>query len=246
MKISLLCADLKAAVSSKQINNIITGYLFEKYGIDTFAMTCYHKYGTAGQSIVKYSYTSDRYRIWHEHYYTQKFYEVDTTSEYSKKCGMPIFWDIATQIEMAKNSREKEMRLDSDRFGLVRGLSIPVNSHDGEQSILMLSEMKGQNWLDKRDAVEHDLLCVAHYYDGFLRKALLKEIGAAVGEVVLSTRQMQCLKLIARNYSVAEMASTMSITERTVNFHIQNMNKSLGVHSKYAAVAKAQELGFAF
>jgi DNA-binding CsgD family transcriptional regulator len=39
------------------------------------------------------------------------------------------------------------------------------------------------------------------------------------------------------------MAKIMLITERTVNFHIQKMNKSLGTCNKYISVAKAKECG---
>ena len=49
--------------------------------------------------------------------------------------------------------------------------------------------------------------------------------------------------LISKNYSVSEMAHELHLTERTINYHIQKLNKKLGTKNKYQSLAKALRLG---
>jgi DNA-binding CsgD family transcriptional regulator len=49
--------------------------------------------------------------------------------------------------------------------------------------------------------------------------------------------------MVAQRLSVEEIAKKLNITSRTTHFHIQNVNKKLGVANKFDAVNKALELG---
>jgi DNA-binding CsgD family transcriptional regulator len=59
----------------------------------------------------------------------------------------------------------------------------------------------------------------------------------------LTQRDLQCLALLAKNHTLKSIAENLKITERTVNYHIQKLNKKLGVKNKYQAVAKALQKG---
>jgi DNA-binding CsgD family transcriptional regulator len=242
MKVAEFHSRLKQINSLNGLQQALSEYLVS-FGIDHFAITCYGKPNNTDKTGIHYSFMSDKYRIWHEHYHAQQYDRIDTTTHTTKKTDLPTIWEIKQQIKQAKSKREKVMREDSQRFGLVRGASIPINHPNGEQSILMLAETKGQNCLNMWDAIQYEIFSAAYYYDSYLRNRLFKELLPGAQQYQLSPRQLQCLKLIAESRSVTDMAKIMLITERTVNFHIQKMNKSLGTGNKYISVAKAKECG---
>ncbi len=242
MNISTFHDRLKRANSLNALNQALCEYL-SNFNIDNFAITCYGKANTTDDTGIHYSFMSSKYRIWHEHYHTQQYDRIDTTGHTTKNTELPTTWAIKEQIQQAKSKREKVMREDSLRFGLVRGASIPINRPDGEQSILMLAETQGQNCLKDWDSIQYEIFAAAHYYDSYLRSKLFKEIMPPASKYQLQPRQLQCLKLVAENRSVSDMAEIMNISERTVNFHIQKMNKILGAKNKYMSVAKAQQCG---
>ena len=59
----------------------------------------------------------------------------------------------------------------------------------------------------------------------------------------LSTRELDVLKLIAKNYSNQEVADQLFISFHTVKTHVKNILLKLDVDSRSKAVTKAKELG---
>ena len=59
----------------------------------------------------------------------------------------------------------------------------------------------------------------------------------------LTPRQNEVLDLLAQGASTAQIAETLQVSIETVRNHIAAMLRSLGVHSRLEAVARARELG---
>lgn len=59
----------------------------------------------------------------------------------------------------------------------------------------------------------------------------------------LTERELQALTWAARGKSSVDIATILNITERTVNFHIENAMKKLGVGSRIQAAVKGAMLG---
>lgn len=213
------------------------------YGIETFVMTCYYKTGRIRNRVVEYSFMSPRFKAWDTHYHQERYDEIDSTSQQAKQGSLPVFWDIHQQIKDAKTKREKKMRLDSLDFGAECGLTIPIHQANGGKSILMVEQMQGETCLQNWRQLQYELYSAAHYYDHYLRIKLLKEYTTNNNQHLLNSRQIQCLKCVAEGESIDNIAKKLNITNRTVNYHIQNINKCLNSKNKYLSVAKAQSLG---
>lgn len=69
------------------------------------------------------------------------------------------------------------------------------------------------------------------------------ETSTAIGEVLLTTREIEVLNLLARGYTYAESGERLGISLHTVTSHIKNSYRKLTVHSGAAAVTRAAELG---
>lgn len=62
-------------------------------------------------------------------------------------------------------------------------------------------------------------------------------------EVVLSERETDVLKLVAKGYVNKEIAHKLGISPATVGTHIKNLYRKLAVHSRVQVVRAAQERG---
>jgi LuxR family maltose regulon positive regulatory protein len=59
----------------------------------------------------------------------------------------------------------------------------------------------------------------------------------------LSERELEVLRLLTTHLSSREIAEQLVISVNTARSHIKNIYGKLDVHSRRAAVARAQELG---
>ena len=73
-----------------------------------------------------------------------------------------------------------------------------------------------------------------------------KVVRKAVGEeerVSLTERELEVLRLMAKGFSNRQIAMGLSITERTVGFHVENIFGKLGVSSRVEAVIEGTRRG---
>lgn len=231
---------LQAAKNTRQINAALKYYL-NNLSIDTFSFT-YYSYHPNSQNKLKYEFSSNNFNAWHQHYISEGYEDVDSTLTVVHKTTLPTFWDLEQQLKDAKTERERQMRLDSIEFGAERGLSIPIHGANEDFAVLLAVQMKGQTCLNDWKNKQYELLAAAHYYYHYLHHALLR-VQTPIGKYQLTEQEMQCLLLIAEHRSMTDMARILEITERTVNYHIQKINKKLGTKNKYQSVTKALEKG---
>lgn len=238
MLINLFEKLLSRAVNLAELNKILTKYLAD-FGITTFSFT-YYSYHSRAKSKIKYDFASPSLKLWHDHYLAENYDEVDSHLDEEYREVLPKNWDIHKQIESAKGRREKQMRLDGLKFGAEKGLSIPIHGAHDDFANLMVEQLQGQKCLEKRDEIKFELLAAGYCYYHYMKKLLLKQITSEDG-LHLSQREMQIMQLVAQEYSVSEIAKELAITERTVNFHIQRVNKKLGTNNKYQSVSTLLE-----
>lgn len=231
---------LKSATNVNTLNKVLAQYLAELQ-ILTFAFT-YYSYHPNSHNKLKYDYASANFSQWHKHYLEEGYEDIDSTLEVVYHTTLPTFWDIQQQLKEAKSEREKQMRLDSIKFGVEKGLSIPIHGPQEDFAILLVTQMHGETCLENWRGLQYELFTAAYYYYFYLQNLLLLQDEPAQ-KYLLSKRELQCLQLIAKQYSVKKIAETLHITERTANYHIQRLNKKLGTQNKYQSLMKAIQKG---
>lgn len=240
MKLVDLEKALKTATSIDQVNQAMQHYL-KLYNINTFAYT-YYSYHPTSQNKLKYDYSTSNFVQWHKHYIDENYHDIDSTLAIVYQASLPIFWDLQKQLQEAKNPREKQMRLDSIAFGTEKGLAIPIHGPQEDFAVLLLVQMRGQSCLENWQELQFEFLSAAYYYYFYMQRELLK-YQSPVSQYQLNKRETQCLTLLAKQYSTETIAKTLKITERTVNYHIQRLNKKFGTQNKYQTVIKALQKG---
>ena len=90
---------------------------------------------------------------------------------------------------------------------------------------------RGESWLSSKVAAK------------VMKKALGKE-EAEEEAIPLSERELEVLRLMAKGWSNKRIAKELSITERTVRFHVGNVLGKLGVSSRMEAVMEGIRRGW--
>jgi len=207
---------------------------FKRYAITSISLTYYSKHIKTGRKLV-YDWVTKSLKPWHEYYLDQGYADVDRTLENSAHDALPLFWDVHEQLNVAKNAREKRIRLESIEYGIDKGLSMPIHTPQGDIIMMVLHQRVGEQGLKNHKNDQFEWLGVLHHYAYFMRQ-LMKE--TSVSHQKLTKREKQCLEFTAQGVRVESIAKRLQIKPRTVNFHLQNANKKLGTNNKYQAVIK--------
>jgi DNA-binding CsgD family transcriptional regulator len=230
---------LEKATTEKQAETLLQRYLAQ-FGFSAFAVTYYSGHIKSGRKL-RYDYVSETLRPWHLHYLEQAYADVDRTLEENHADTLPLLWDVTTQLGQAKNKREERIRLESIEFGIDKGLSIPVHGPQHDFLTLTLHQFRNETCLQQYETQQFEWMTAAQIFYHYIRKILHFD-NTASAPYQLTRREEQCLALTARSWRVAQIAKELKISERTVNFHIQNANKKLGTNNKYQATYKYFQL----
>ncbi|MCD6048023.1 MAG: Transcriptional regulator, LuxR family with an autoinducer-binding domain [Gammaproteobacteria bacterium] len=235
MRIEEFAQQLQKARDEKAAERTLQAYL-KSFGFRCFAFTYYTQHIKTGQKL-RYEYASPALRPWHQHYLNENYADVDRTLENYYKMNLPLYWDVQLQLKQAKNKREQRIRQESIDFGIDKGLSIPVHGAYNDFASLTLHQCKHETCLKNYFYLQYEWLSAAHLYYYFLKEILDKQKPAPSSKT-LTRREKQCLDLTAQSFNVNDIAKKLNISMSTVNFHLQNANKKLGVNNKYQALLK--------
>ena len=73
-------------------------------------------------------------------------------------------------------------------------------------------------------------------------RAELHETGGPTPAAALSPRERDVAAVLSTGATTLQMAIALGVAESTVNYHLQNVYRKLGVHSRMAAAAAWQRL----
>jgi DNA-binding CsgD family transcriptional regulator len=171
---------------------------------------------------------------WVKRYFEHAYFDIDPVKEWCVKKVVPLCW---SDLVLDPGSRSETMMLDAASYGLCDGVSMPVHSPQGELGILSFSinAPPAQARSIAKTSVPHVQLLANHLQQAVRRiSGLLEEPGPELTE-----RERECLSWAADGKTSGEIAQILSITERTVNFHLNNLAQKMGVTSRQHAVGRA-------
>ncbi|HEB54915.1 MAG TPA: hypothetical protein ENI98_01155 [Gammaproteobacteria bacterium] len=184
---------------------------------------------------VNHSYPAD----WVEYYYTNKLFLLDPVVITSANISGPFTWNEAyNRVEMSTGLRQF---IDiAENFGLKEGVSYSSNPRqENNPDTLMSLETSGYK-------VDNAYLAVVEYILPHLHEMVLRidesiRIPEAVPE--LTIRERETLKWAYEGKTAWEIGVILSISERTVKFHLKNIYKKLDVKNRSQALSRAARYG---
>jgi len=179
---------------------------------------------------------------WIAHYLESGYAHIDPVVRHCTEARLPVRWDGRFRSN-TRNRFESQMMDDAWENGLRRGLTIPVHGPRGELGIFSLnSDLNDLEFHKVTDAKKYEIQVIAYHFHDAIQRALRAEKAAAL-PVPLTEREVEILKWTVAGKTAWEVGTILKISERTVNFHLQNVMEKFGVHNKTHAAAKAMHLG---
>ena len=130
---------------------------------------------------------------------------------------------------------------------------LALSAFSDDDYIRSMLEAGAVGYLLKSEAAEHIVAAVraAARGEGYFSPPIARKVAAWVsGEErkaptlgALTSREMDVLRLVARGWTNTRIAQTLDITERTVEFHLTNILRKLGVSSRVEAALWAKDRG---
>lgn len=181
---------------------------------------------------------------WREHYTANNYMVVDPTVQYCSQHVTPLAWDCDRNNGGQDYSPEVRRFMSEARdFGLRGGVSFPLHTAQGDFAMLSFAGEAGVKAGDSRiqRVLPHGQLFTAYLHEA-VRRVFSNDV-LAISSVDLTDREKECLLWATEGKTAWETSRILHIAERTVTFHLQNVQGKLGVSNRQQAVARAVSLG---
>jgi len=174
---------------------------------------------------------------WQQRYAQENYLAIDPTVAHGMRSVMPLVWSekvFATSRPFWEDARA---------HGICVGWAQSCYDSKGVGGLLTLARSNdelGSKELGEISLKMSWLAQVAH--EGLSRLVVSKMMPEV--NVSLSAREIDVLRWTADGKTSSEVGEILYISERTVNFHVNNALIKLGAANKTAGVIKAAALGF--
>ena len=200
--------------------------------------------GSARHRLLPFFFTTAR-ADFISHYAEDRLFECDPVVLAGRTANLPFSWKSVTPPRGRSQSALAGRRvMDIARdYGYSNGLVIPVHGVDrlGRPTSAVTTLFWGEKEEDFGQSIAQagSLLHLACVYAND-RVAQLRGVeGEAEDCEPLTPRERDCLCWTSRGKTACEIATIIAISENTVNFHLKNAMRKLGVHTKTHAVTRA-------
>lgn len=236
------CEELINAVSTAETVEVlhsICSDVCKKYGFEHFI------YGSRfPTSFVKpyFIFISGYPKQWREHYTNKNYMLIDPTVQHCAQHFTPLQWGESTWSSTALPDT-KHMMCEARDFGLTSGVSFPIHTPQGDDGMLTFSS---EQIMLKSQPIIQRVLPLGQLFTVYLHEAVRRIFNSEVlslSKVELTQRQKECLLWATEGKTSWETSQILNISERTVIFHLQNVQDKLGVNNRQHAVARAVSLG---
>lgn len=173
---------------------------------------------------------------WFDIYLERKYQFIDPVIIRALRCVEDFFWE--NKVILSGGYNLTRIFNESSEHNIYQGQTFPL--HDYLNNLVVLSiisqEDSGVDMEKNRSHFMHFLIQLHQKTLNLYSKVDQKK------NVFLSPRERQILKWVSAGKTYDEVSVILSITERTVKFHMSNAMKKLGVNNARHAVKLGMEL----
>jgi LuxR family quorum sensing-dependent transcriptional regulator len=171
---------------------------------------------------------------WHERYIKQCYNDFDPVLKYAQRSLLPFMWSDAV-FDREKDPLAALMMNEASDFGLAVGFTIPTQTIRGETFITTFGGERCE--FSAEDQLQLHLITI------YAQARVATLHGATFKTPKLTSKELEVLKWCHAGKTSSEIGQIMAISDRTVNFHVQNICRKLDVVSRQAAIAKSIRAG---
>jgi two-component system, NarL family, response regulator len=124
---------------------------------------------------------------------------------------------------------------------------IVLTTYDGDEDIYRGLQAGAKGYLLKDATSEEMLDAIRKVHQGqkYIPSAVAEKLVGRLNSTALTDRELEVLQLLVIGRSNAEIGTALSISERTVKFHLNNIFHKLGVNDRTQAAIQALKRGLA-
>lgn len=173
---------------------------------------------------------------WIRHYVDQGYVDTDPVRHRCLTSSLPFLW-----WDSVERGRKAEARIfhEAEDVGLKDGIAVPVHGPGGECVGVGLASSQGGIAADAREALPRLHLMAVHFHTAYSGLASKRDTPS----VHLTPREREILSWCAQGKSAWAVGQILNIAENSVEWHLKNIFRKLGVDSRITAVVKALHLG---
>jgi DNA-binding CsgD family transcriptional regulator len=175
---------------------------------------------------------------WVQRYLSENYYTIDPLVLEGPRRRLPFLWsDVAQPTELTR--KQGQLYSEAADLGILNGMTIPIHGRDGEYAAINLipdGTLKEQK--ETMAVQRHAAHLIALYYHAHSGVSLLEQRLEKL-TTSLTPRETEILTWIARGKSSWEVSQILSVSERTILFHIDNAKRKMGVSSRTHLVVRA-------
>jgi LuxR family transcriptional regulator, quorum-sensing system regulator SolR len=188
----------------------------------------------------KVSIFSNYSQEWQATYAQEGFVRIDPTVRHGMRSSLPLVWTdelFAAAPEFWEAASAHGLNIGwaqscVDSAGN-RGMLTLARSAEGFSETELSLKTEKMSWLAQ----------IAH---SAMARLTTEQLAPRMGHTPLTTRELEVLRWTADGKTSGEVGDILNITERTVNFHINQCIEKLGVNNKLSAAVRAAMLGLLF
>jgi LuxR family quorum-sensing system transcriptional regulator SolR len=176
---------------------------------------------------------------WQAHYQQRGYLHIDPTVQHALKSTLPVVWSQ----ELFKSAQD--MWEEAHSYGLRVGWAQSSRDAFGCVGLLTLARSAGQLTASELQANQAKMTWFTQHVHVGMSRLLIPKM-APETQILLTAREKEVLRWTAEGKTAYEISLILAISERTVNFHINNVVLKLGASNKTQAAVKAVALGLLF
>lgn len=176
---------------------------------------------------------------WQQRYNTRGYLQVDPTVQHALKSTLPVVWSNEL-FEPAQ-----EMWEEARSHGLRVGWTQASRDQNGAVGLLTLARSTDPLTSGELRAREAKMSWLAQCAHAAMARLLVPKL-APETQAVITMREKEVLRWTAEGKTAYEISKILAVSERTVNFHVNNVVAKLGTSNKTQAAVKATALGLLY
>ena len=210
--------------------------IFQTYieGLGFSSATCL-KVPEAGEDKETCLLMSSFPQAWVDHYAERGYVRKDPVVRELFHRYQPYTWSEVLQRREI-TAEEQMIFREASAFGLNEGFLVPIYETTGYTGLVSIAGQAGEVKEDVRNA-----LTLSSIYLHNKLSALRRSQSALQYE--LTEREMDCLSWAAAGKSDWEIGQILTISAKTVNYHIENSKRKFGVATRVQAIVAALRNG---
>ncbi len=171
---------------------------------------------------------------WQAIYKEQGYVYQDPTVQHAIKSTTPLIWTAQDNFDAVPHFREGMAAFDL-KFGWCQ-------STRSTAGVSMLSMARSGTSMPHCEINTPSLMWFTQVFNNALEK-LISTSPLVDNDVHLTSREIDVMRWTADGKTSHEIATILGISERTVNFHLNNVMAKLDAHNRISATVKAISLG---